>query len=175
MLPTYYRHSDGAPVTSTVKGVRRSREKFILLMIFIAFVFVCFGAFYYVPDLKESYTKLLDGQDNNHQHQLAIPPPNANKKSARFPPLESNKKEDGVHQRYQEVEKEQTNDDVKGNSEKKDITPEKKVQNKESADIKKKRDFIKKVYTYVVISRLSLKKLLFFVNYLQVNNMHNKV
>ena len=122
-------------------------------MIFIAFVFVCFGAFYYVPDLKESYTKLLDGQDNNHQHQLAIPPPNANKKSARFPPLESKKKEESVHHHYQDVEKEQTNDDAKGNvNKKKDITDDKdisttenKVQNKESLEVKKKRDFIKKV------------------------------
>lgn len=163
MLPTYYRHSDGAPTTSPGKGVRRSREKFILLMIFIAFVFVCFGAFYYVPDLKESYTKLLDGQDNNNnQHQLAIPPPNANKKSARFPPLESKKKEDSVHQQYQEVEKEQTNSDVKGNNDKKDrnddkdTTTKSKEQNKESLEVKKKRDFIKKVNPFIL--QLSFKE-----------------
>lgn len=46
ILPTHQRFQ---PVRSGL----RLKEKYVLMIIFIAFVMLCFGAFFFVPDLRD--------------------------------------------------------------------------------------------------------------------------
>lgn len=48
VLPTHTRHTN--PV---YRSGLRLREKYVLMLIFIAFLLMCFGAFFYVPELKD--------------------------------------------------------------------------------------------------------------------------
>ena len=52
ILPTYQRYVNGVPV---VPGRRtlRLREKYIILLVFLTFGTVCFGAFFFLPDLRD--------------------------------------------------------------------------------------------------------------------------
>lgn len=51
MLPTYQRYGKGVPVSSKGKGLRL-REKYIAGIVFFSFVILCFGAFFYLPELR---------------------------------------------------------------------------------------------------------------------------
>lgn len=46
MLPTYAR----APTSSSVRRALRTREKFLILLLFATLAFVCFGGLFYLPD-----------------------------------------------------------------------------------------------------------------------------
>lgn len=46
ILPTHQRFQ---PVRSGL----RLREKYVLMIIFVAFIMLCFGAFFFVPDLRD--------------------------------------------------------------------------------------------------------------------------
>ena len=50
ILPTH--HSRFQPIPVHRSGLRL-REKYVLLLIFIAFLLLCFGAFFFVPDLRD--------------------------------------------------------------------------------------------------------------------------
>ena len=53
ILPTYQRYINGVPVSSNRRSPLKLREKYIVLLVFITFGIVCFGAFFYLPDLRE--------------------------------------------------------------------------------------------------------------------------
>lgn len=49
ILPTHHRFQ---PIPVHRSGLRL-REKYVLMLIFIAFLLLCFGAFFFVPDLRD--------------------------------------------------------------------------------------------------------------------------
>ena len=52
VLPTYQKYINGVPVPSSRKTLRL-KEKYILLLVFFSFSSVCFGAFFFLPDLRD--------------------------------------------------------------------------------------------------------------------------
>ena len=52
VLPTYQRYINGVPVTQARRTLRL-REKYIVLLVFVTFGTVCFGAFFFLPDLRQ--------------------------------------------------------------------------------------------------------------------------
>ena len=66
MLPTYQRHINGIPLTQGRRTLR-IREKYIVLLVFVTFGTVCFGAFFFLPDLRDRVSvdgirrELVDG------------------------------------------------------------------------------------------------------------------
>ena len=70
ILPTHQRFQ---PVRSGL----RLREKYVLMVIFIAFVLLCFGAFFFVPDLRDK-TYLEDAYKRfvgSNDHIVPLKPP----------------------------------------------------------------------------------------------------
>ncbi|XP_046554342.1 mannosyl-oligosaccharide 1,2-alpha-mannosidase IA-like [Haliotis rubra] len=55
VLPTYQRYVNGVPVPQGRKTLRL-REKYIILLVFLTFGIVCFGAFFLLPDLRDRVT-----------------------------------------------------------------------------------------------------------------------
>lgn len=55
VLPTYQRYVNGVPVPSSRKTLRL-REKYIILLVFATFGIVCFGAFFFLPNLQDRVT-----------------------------------------------------------------------------------------------------------------------
>ena len=55
MLPTYQRYVNGVLIPSSRKTLRL-KEKYILLLVFVSFSTVCFGAFFFLPDLRDRMT-----------------------------------------------------------------------------------------------------------------------
>ncbi|KAL4233112.1 hypothetical protein ACF0H5_007797 [Mactra antiquata] len=51
-LPTYQRYVNGVPIPVGRKSLRM-REKYIILLVFVTFGVVCFGAFFFLPDLRD--------------------------------------------------------------------------------------------------------------------------
>ena len=58
VLPTYQRYINGVPVPTSRKTLRL-REKYIVILVFLTFGTVCFGAFFFLPDLRDRMT--VDG------------------------------------------------------------------------------------------------------------------
>ena len=52
VLPVYQRYINGVPV-STNRRILRLREKYVILLVLISFGSVCFGAFFFLPDLRD--------------------------------------------------------------------------------------------------------------------------
>lgn len=74
MLPTYSRLG---PSTSSVRRALRTREKFLILLVFATLAFVCFGGVFYLPDnfvptdkVKQVYKKI-----QNAGPEIFIPAP----------------------------------------------------------------------------------------------------
>ena len=55
VLPTYQRYVNGVPVPASRKTLRL-REKYIILLVFATFGIVCFGAFFFLPNLQDRVT-----------------------------------------------------------------------------------------------------------------------
>ncbi|KAL8581913.1 hypothetical protein ACOMHN_010287 [Nucella lapillus] len=55
VLPSYQRYVNGVPVPSSRKTLRL-REKYIILLVFATFGIVCFGAFFFLPNLQDRVT-----------------------------------------------------------------------------------------------------------------------
>ena len=53
VLPTYQRFINGVPIQQSRRTLRL-REKYIVLLVFVTFGTVCFGAFFFLPDLSFS-------------------------------------------------------------------------------------------------------------------------
>ncbi|XP_052830359.1 mannosyl-oligosaccharide 1,2-alpha-mannosidase IB isoform X3 [Octopus bimaculoides] len=52
ILPTYQRYINGVPIPNT-RRILRFREKYIVLLVFAIFVTVCFGGFFFLPELRD--------------------------------------------------------------------------------------------------------------------------
>ena len=52
VLPTFQRYVNGIPVPQGRKSLRM-REKYIIVLVFLTFGVVCFGAFFFLPDLRD--------------------------------------------------------------------------------------------------------------------------
>lgn len=52
VLPVYQRYINGVPV-STNRRILRLREKYVILLVLVSFGSVCFGAFFFLPDLRD--------------------------------------------------------------------------------------------------------------------------
>lgn len=55
MLPTYTRLGTS---TSSVRRALRTREKFLILLLFATLAFVCFGGLFYLPEVREVYNTI---------------------------------------------------------------------------------------------------------------------
>lgn len=80
VLPSYQRFVNGAPVPSSNRRSFRPKEKYLIGLVFITFVFVCFGTFFFLPEYKAGtnnannvYIKFYEQLQN--APQLLIPPP----------------------------------------------------------------------------------------------------
>lgn len=49
-LPTYQKYVNGVPVPQRRTATLRMREKYVVLLVFVTFMMVCFGAFLFLPD-----------------------------------------------------------------------------------------------------------------------------
>ncbi|XP_046991848.1 mannosyl-oligosaccharide alpha-1,2-mannosidase IA-like, partial [Schistocerca americana] len=54
ILPTYQRFVNGVPVPSFSRRSFRPREKYLILLVFMTFGVVCFGAFFYLPEFSRA-------------------------------------------------------------------------------------------------------------------------
>ncbi|KAM0728702.1 Mannosyl-oligosaccharide alpha-1,2-mannosidase IA [Formica fusca] len=51
-LPSYQRFANGVPVPLFTRRSFRPREKYLILLVFLTFGVVCFGAFFFLPDFR---------------------------------------------------------------------------------------------------------------------------
>ena len=58
ILPTHHSRSFH-PIPGHRSGLRL-RGKYVLRLIFVAFLLLCFGAFFFVPDLRDRIEKLVN-------------------------------------------------------------------------------------------------------------------
>jgi len=63
LLPTYQqqKYVNGVPVSTVGRRTLRLREKYILLLVVSIFAFVCFGAIFFMPDMRDRVAS-ADGQ-----------------------------------------------------------------------------------------------------------------
>ena len=52
LLPSYQRFVNGVPVALFSRRAFRPREKYLILLVFLTFGVVCFGAFFFLPDFR---------------------------------------------------------------------------------------------------------------------------
>lgn len=52
VLPSYQRFANGVPVPLFTRRSFRPREKYLILLVFLTFGVVCFGAFFFLPDFR---------------------------------------------------------------------------------------------------------------------------
>jgi len=62
-LPTYQqqKYVNGVPLSTVGRRTLRLREKYILLLVISVFAFVCFGAIFFMPDMRDRVAS-ADGQ-----------------------------------------------------------------------------------------------------------------
>lgn len=56
VLPSYQRFANGVPVPLFSRRSFRPREKYLILLVFLTFGVVCFGAFFFLPDFRTGGT-----------------------------------------------------------------------------------------------------------------------
>jgi len=63
LLPTYQqqKYVNGVPLSTVGRRTLRLREKYILLLVVSVFAFVCFGAIFFMPDMRDRVAS-ADGQ-----------------------------------------------------------------------------------------------------------------
>ena len=71
-LPTYQRYINGVPVLQSRKTLRL-REKYIVLLVFVTFGTVCFGAFFFLPDLRDRVS--VTGLRRDFANDVFLPKP----------------------------------------------------------------------------------------------------
>ena len=52
ILPSYQRFVNGVPAQLFSRRSFRPREKYLILLVFLTFGVVCFGAFFFLPDFR---------------------------------------------------------------------------------------------------------------------------
>ena len=72
VLPTYQRYINGVPVPQSRKTLRL-REKYIVLLVFVTFGTVCFGAFFFLPDLRDRVS--VSGLRRDFANDVFVPRP----------------------------------------------------------------------------------------------------
>ena len=72
MLPTYQRYVNGVPVPQK-RNTLRLREKYIVLLVFVTFGTVCFGAFFFLPDLRDRVS--VNGLRKDFANDVFLPKP----------------------------------------------------------------------------------------------------
>lgn len=81
ILPTYQRFVNGVPVPSFSRRSFRPREKYLILLVFLTFGVVCFGAFFFLPEFRSSGSTVNNSVYKVYQHmqkagpELLIPAP----------------------------------------------------------------------------------------------------
>ncbi len=83
VLPTYQRYINGVPVPQNRKTLRL-REKYIVLLVFVTFGTVCFGAFFFLPDLRDRVS--VTGFHENFVQNVFLPKPEDSHRVARHDP-----------------------------------------------------------------------------------------
>jgi len=79
VLPSYQRYGNGSSIPAAIRRSFRPKEKYLIGLVFITFVVVCFGAFFFLPEYKGGtfnsnvYNKFYEHLQN--APQLLIPPP----------------------------------------------------------------------------------------------------
>nr|XP_022909188.1 mannosyl-oligosaccharide 1,2-alpha-mannosidase IB-like [Onthophagus taurus] len=79
ILPSYQRFANGAPIAFARKSFR-SREKCVVVLVFLTFGFVCFGTFFFLPDFRaglsstDSVYRVYD-QIKRAGPEFLLPPP----------------------------------------------------------------------------------------------------
>ncbi|KAJ8869393.1 hypothetical protein PR048_030969 [Dryococelus australis] len=80
ILPTYQRFVNGVPVPSFSRRSFRPREKYLILLVFMTFGVVCFGAFFFLPEFRGG-SNTVNSVYNVYKHmqnagpELLIPAP----------------------------------------------------------------------------------------------------
>ena len=72
VLPTYQRYVNGVPVPQK-RNTLRLREKYIVLLVFVTFGTVCFGAFFFLPDLRDRVS--VNGLRKDFANDVFLPKP----------------------------------------------------------------------------------------------------
>lgn len=73
LLPTYRRYVNGVPQPIGRKSLRL-REKYIILLVFVTFGTVCFGAFFFLPDLRDRVAMIeVRRQLQNAGNEMFVP------------------------------------------------------------------------------------------------------
>ncbi|XP_046668814.1 mannosyl-oligosaccharide alpha-1,2-mannosidase IA isoform X2 [Homalodisca vitripennis] len=79
ILPSYQRFLNGAPVPTSTRRSFRPREKYLILLVFLTFGVVCFGAFFFLPEFRGAGTVNSVYKVYRHMQkagpELLIPPP----------------------------------------------------------------------------------------------------
>ena len=78
VLPSFQRYVNGVPVPMPSRRGFRPREKYLICFMFLTFMFVCFGTFLFLPDLKSSnisINKVIIKHVQNVGPELLLPPP----------------------------------------------------------------------------------------------------
>lgn len=80
IIPTYQRFVNGVPVPSFSRRSFRPREKYLILLVFMTFGVVCFGAFFFLPEFRGA-SGTVNSVYNVYKHmqkagpELLIPAP----------------------------------------------------------------------------------------------------
>lgn len=73
ILPTYRRYINGVHQPVGRKSLRL-REKYIIMLVFLTFGFVCFGAYFFLPDLRDRVAMMeVRRQLQNAGNEMFIP------------------------------------------------------------------------------------------------------
>ncbi|KAL3883745.1 hypothetical protein ACJMK2_029979 [Sinanodonta woodiana] len=73
VLPNYQRYVNGVPVPQGRRTLR-FREKYIIVLVFLSFSAVCFGAFFFLPDLRDRVNMSeMKRQIQNAGNEIFVP------------------------------------------------------------------------------------------------------
>lgn len=89
ILPSYQRFLNGAPVPTSTRRSFRPREKYLILLVFLTFGVVCFGAFFFLPEFRGAGTVNSVYKVYRHMQkagpELLIPVPPHNEEASESP------------------------------------------------------------------------------------------
>ena len=74
VLPTYQKYANGVPLPTRRQSSLRIREKYIICLVFVTFLMVCFGGFFFLPDYGGRVEPLdiflpQRGENNGHMNR----------------------------------------------------------------------------------------------------------
>lgn len=82
ILPSYQRFLNGAPVPTSTRRSFRPKEKYLIILVFLTFGIVCFGAFFFLPEFRGAGTVNSVYKVYRHMQkagpELLIPAPSHN-------------------------------------------------------------------------------------------------